>query len=204
MITTYSELTAAIAAWLNRSDLTSQIPTFVQLAHTRLNRDLRLARMETRASANTSAGDSILALPLDFLEMRSVRLATDPPIVLRAANPAEIEALCATSGRPGAYAIIGRSLKLAPTPNAAIGVALTYYASVPALSPTAASNWLLTEAPDVYLYASLAESAPYLHEDARVNTWAALYDRALDSLRAADLKARWGGSNLSSRPTRSV
>jgi hypothetical protein len=204
MITTYSQLTAAIAAWLNRSDLTLQIPTFVQLAHTRLNRDLRLARMETRASASTIVGEPMLALPLDFLEMRSVRLQTDPPIVLRAANPAEIETLCAAHGRSTAYATIGRSLRLAPTPDATIGVTLTYYAAVPALSTDNGSNWLLTEAPDVYLYAALAESAPYLHEDARVNTWAALYDRALDSLRAADLKARWGGSTLTSRPTRSV
>lgn len=204
MITTYSELTTAIAAWLNRNDLTSQIPTFVQLAHTRLNRDLRLARMETRASATITAGDSILPLPLDFLEMRSVRLVTDPPIVLRTANPSEIETLCAESGRPTAYAVIGRALKLAPTPDAAIGVALTYYAAVPALSSDNTGNWLLNDAPDLYLYAALAESAPYLHEDSRVQTWAALYDRALDSLRAADLKARWGGSALVSRPSRSV
>jgi hypothetical protein len=204
MITTYSDLTAAIAAWLNRSDLTPQIPTFIQLAHTRLNRDLRLARMETRASANTLPGNAMLALPEDFLEMRHVRLATDPPIILRAANPAEIDALGAVRGLPRAYATIGRALRLGPTPDAATGVALTYYARVPPLSPDNDGNWLLEEAPDVYLYAALAESAPYLHEDARVQTWAALYDRALDSLRTADLKARWGGSNLTSRPTRSV
>jgi hypothetical protein len=204
MITTYTELKAAIAAWLNRTDLTAQIPTFVQLAHTRLNRDLRLARMETRANADTSAGDPMLVLPDDFLEMRSVRLVTEPPLVLRAANPAEIEAMGAISGKPSAYATIGRSLRLAPTPDAPITVALTYYAAVPALSEANGNNWLLTEAPDVYLYAALAESAPYLHEDARVQTWAALYDRALDSLRNADLKARWGGSSLASRPTRSV
>ena len=40
---TYSELKSNIADWLNRSDLTSVIPTFISLAENRLNRQLRVA-----------------------------------------------------------------------------------------------------------------------------------------------------------------
>jgi len=38
---TFDELKTNIADWLNRTDLTSVIPTFITLAEARLNRQLR-------------------------------------------------------------------------------------------------------------------------------------------------------------------
>lgn len=43
MIQDYSTLKAAIADWLARADLTSRIPTFVQFAEARINRELRVS-----------------------------------------------------------------------------------------------------------------------------------------------------------------
>ena len=40
------------------------------------------------------------------------------------------------------------------------------------------AGWLLLDAPDVYLYGTLIQSAPYLQDDARTQTWAALYAAA--------------------------
>ena len=48
-ITTYSELKTSIADYLNRSDLTSIIPTFISLAEAQINRDVRTWQMENRA-----------------------------------------------------------------------------------------------------------------------------------------------------------
>lgn len=45
MITDYSSLKQAVADWLARADLTAQIPTFIQGAHARINRELRVASM---------------------------------------------------------------------------------------------------------------------------------------------------------------
>ena len=45
-----------------------------------------------------------------------------------------------------------------------------------------AANWLLTMAPDLYLYGALMEAAPYLKEDGRIQTWAAGLSNALASL----------------------
>jgi hypothetical protein len=43
-------------------------------------------------------------------------------------------------------------------------------------------NWLLTLAPDLYLYGALLESAPYIKEDGRIQTWALGLSTALDGL----------------------
>jgi len=73
---------------------------------------------------------------------------------------------------------------------------LLYYAKVPALSDSNTTNWLLTEAPDIYLYGSLLPSAPYLDEDERATTWAQFYAAAIQQLNQASDQARYSGSGL--------
>ena len=65
-ITTYAELQTAVGDFLNRSDLTATIPTFIDLCEAQLQRDIRHWKMEQRATS-TAAGQSV-ALPVDFLE----------------------------------------------------------------------------------------------------------------------------------------
>ena len=67
--TNYSDLKTEIANYLGRSDLTSQIPTFIRLAEERLARDLRTRHMLKVSQATMTADDSTVALPSDFLAM---------------------------------------------------------------------------------------------------------------------------------------
>jgi hypothetical protein len=71
---TFDELKTNIADWLNRTDLTSVIPTFITLAEARLNRQLRTTNQYTRADISTS--DQYLSMPSDFLEMRHIRMTS--------------------------------------------------------------------------------------------------------------------------------
>ena len=48
-------------------------------------------------------------------------------------------------------------------------------------------------APDAYLYGALLQSAPYLQEDARLESWGALYRSAVDAVNAESRAARWPG-----------
>lgn len=43
-------------------------------------------------------------------------------------------------------------------------------------------NWLLTAEPDIYLYATLVESAPYLKDDERIAVWEQRYQDAAEAL----------------------
>ena len=65
MATNYSELTAEIGDWLNRSDLTSVIPTFISFAEVGLERVLRVRQMIARANATVDTQYG--TVPADFL-----------------------------------------------------------------------------------------------------------------------------------------
>ena len=71
---TFDELKSNIADWLNRTDLTSVIPTFITLAEARLNRQLRTTNQYTRATLTSD--DQFLTMPTDFLEMRHLRMTS--------------------------------------------------------------------------------------------------------------------------------
>jgi hypothetical protein len=84
---------------------------------------------------------------------------------------------------------------LYPTPDDAYDIELLYVAKIPDLA-TASVNWVLQDAPDVYLYGSLLHSAPYLVEDARIAVWAQMYSAAVAQLNQSSEKARMSGSGL--------
>jgi hypothetical protein len=73
---------------------------------------------------------------------------------------------------------------------------MLYWAKFQNLSGTTTSNWVLQNAPDVYLYGALMEMEPFLQNDARIAVWAAGYDRAINNIQLQDDKDRHSGSAL--------
>ena len=197
-LATYDDLKAAIADWLNRTDLTAQIPDFIALTEASLNRDLRTREMVTTASLTVTAGNALVAMTDAMAEVRSVVLRTNPKAVLQYLTLQALDARYAlsVSGKPSAYTVSGAALKLAPVPDAAYALDVTYYAPVTALSDENPSNWVLASHPDLYLYGALVQASPFLGDDGRISTWAELYGRALGMLEAADTRAQWAGSPL--------
>jgi hypothetical protein len=198
-ITNYSNLQTTIADFLNRDDLTSVIPVFIQLAEGQMNRDVRHWQMETRSSGQQSAGDQYMQIPSDWMETIRFHLTGGGTQVLdlisRAAMADKREGAEDMSGSPQYYCHADGQFELYPTPDADYDMELLYVAKIPDLA-TNSTNWLLTLAPDVYLYGSLLHSAPYLQEDARVAVWAQMYSAAVARLNEASEKARYSGSGL--------
>lgn len=196
-ITNYSELKAAIANWLNRSDLTSVIPDFITLTESDLNRQVRHWRMEQRSTATFDTRYTLL--PTNFLEAVRLHLDTDErPVELLTALSLQKrrQENQDTLGKPQFYAIIDGQIEVQPSPDAAYTGELFYYTKVDALSDLNTSNWVLEYFPDVYLYGALMHSAPYLVDDARSGTWAALYQRGIDGINSNNDAAKFGGSGL--------
>lgn len=184
-ITTYTELKDAVADWLNREDLTAQIPDFIAFAEARLNRTLRTREMLTRR--RTATTDGFIKLPFDYLETFQLQLpanATNTPEPLTYIGPNEVAQYKATSmsGKTRYYTIIDGAFELIPTPSSSVELTITYYAKIPALSASQTTNWLLTKAPDLYLYATLLTAAPYLNNDERIPVWSQLATSAFDEL----------------------
>jgi hypothetical protein len=81
-LSTYTELKTAIADWLDRGDLTANIPDFITLAEARVNRELRIRPQEVRSTMTTTAGNRYHALPGGYLSMRNIQINNDPTVPL--------------------------------------------------------------------------------------------------------------------------
>lgn len=196
--TSYTALKETVANYLARTDLTVQIPDFIQLAEFRLRRDLRLRQMLKVSTTTSAANDSTVELPSDFLEMRDLHLNTNPVSVLKYESPNIFyrNSNSTITGRPNTYTVLAQEFQLAPIPDTDYTLQMLYYAAPPYLSSTNPSNIFLANCPDLLLYGSLAEAAPYLMDDARLQVWANLYDRGLNSLTISDDQGEYAGSPL--------
>jgi len=202
-LTTYTELKASLADWLNRSDLTSVIPDFISLAEAQMERQLRTRQMIVRATASFAAAAEYGTVPDDFLEVKSIKLDTNPVTSLTFQTIDSLDQLSNTtylsSGKPLYFSVVGNQFRLLPIPDGAYTAELVYYSKLTKLSASVATNWLLTQAPDVYLYGSLLQAAPYLQDDARIQVWSSLYQAGLDQLQIADDRGSTSGGALMAR-----
>jgi len=198
-LSSYTELKTTVANYLARSDLTDVIPDFIRLAEERLRRDLRIRQMLVVATALTTGGDSTVGLPSDFLEMRDIHVDLDPIVQLsyKAPNAFYASGKSTLSGRPTTYTVLASEFQLAPIPDSAYTLQMLYYAKPPLLSDTNPSNIFLANCPDALLYASLGEAEPYIMNDARLQTWAALYDRSVTAISNSDQSSEYGGQPMS-------
>ena len=86
---------------------------------------------------------------------------------------------------------------MAPVPDSAYTVKMLYYSAPEFLSDSNTSNAFVANAPDALLYAALLEAEPYLMNDARINTWGSMYDRAISTLTKSDEASQYSGVPLS-------
>jgi hypothetical protein len=184
----YSGLLASIAGWLMRDDLTAVIPDFVTLAEADMNAKMRLRAMLTTATVDAAGG----ALPDDCLQVKSVGLDGYDDLAFGTPGEAVSYAIDYAGGTAERWTIDGNNLVVSPTQTDG-SVTLRYYARIPALSDSNTSNHVLVASPGIYLYGSLLQAAPYLLDDARLQTWITLYQQAIDALQASDDAAEYPG-----------
>lgn len=197
-ITTYAELQTAVGDFLNRSDLTSVIPTFIDLAEADMQRRVRSYRMEARTTLTLNA--QYVDLPADWVETVRIRTTGSEGAALALMDPATMARLrqssADTAGRPLYYTVSAGQLELFPTPDDSYSADLLYISKIPALADDQTTNWVLTNFPDAYLYGALIHSAPYLKEDERLVTWAAMHKAAIDAMNSESDAAKSSGRGL--------
>ena len=210
-ITTYAQLKTATANWLNRDDATTalRIVEFISLAEATLNRkeEIRDERFDNNFTLNAAVVD----LPDDFREPLSMayndgtrfgQIEFVPPEML----PSKRGQLGLTDfPRFAAVVSNGTKLLLAPVPDQAYTVELNYITKLVSLDTgDNDKNWLLTSHPDIYLYATLIESAPYLKDDERLPLWQGELQRRLQELGRLKARQRLGGNAPKMRPRRPI
>lgn len=198
---TYSGLKTSIANFLNREDLTAQIPDFISLAEARFNRELRVNAMLQRDF--TVATNEYVQLPTDWLQHVSI-VITSPNDVHHALNYISAEEYydlrnTGLTGTPRFYTIIDNNILLLPVPSANVTLEIVYYGKIMPLSDVNPTNWLLTRSPDLYLHAALIQAEAYLQNDERVPLWVASVNKTIADMILESERAKRPQGALSAR-----
>lgn len=201
MITNYSTLQSAIADWLNRQDLTAQIPTFIQFCEADLNNRLRCREQIVRAEATSN--NEFVQLPSDWVEAINLQIVDGQnPLRYVTLDEADIIKHEHRYQRVHAYSLMNGAIELVPEPSDNVDIEMVYYRNIPALSDTNTSNWLLARAPDVYLYGALTHAAPFLLDDQRIQVFGGIYAGRVSALNEEAQKSMHSGSPLIARTRR--
>jgi len=197
-LSTYIGLKMAVSDWLDRPDLDNAIPHFITMAEARLKRDPRVRDQTCRGTWTITAdGD---ALPSDFGRLDAwyhdgTTYYGPIEIVSDLGKMKALHGLTAT-GVPRYAAIKGDRLFYAPAPDTTYETKMSYWRKLTALSGSNTTNWLLTGYPDVYLYAALAESVPYLTDETRGELWEGKLEAALSMMRRESWEQLYGGGTV--------
>lgn len=191
---TYANLKLAIARWLKRDDLTNDIDDFIDLCESDWGKKLRIRAMEDSTTGALSAGT--LALPSGYLQTRRFSISVNGAgKQLDQVTPDQVLGY-STNGEPERLAVLGDNMHFGPAPDGSYTYTHHFYKALTALSGSNTTNWILTNAPDVYLYGALLAAAPFLKNDVRILVWKDLYTNALAAVQTADKEDRYAGPGL--------
>jgi hypothetical protein len=197
----YADFKAYLARFVWRNGDTvfeADLDNMINMAHARLNRDLRVQDMSVTATAQLTA--DTLVLPADYVEMRTIT-SDSPPAPMQYVSPFERERIKlanATAFQP-IYSIAGNAIlfvgPMSPTDLTPRTVTMTYYAKIPDFAVTNTS-WLADLYLDLYTYAVLRHTPAYLKDDERLVLWKNEYEETLASVVNAESSRRYAGSPL--------
>lgn len=191
----HAQLKTAIAGWIQRSDLSDSIGTFIELAEARISRDLRLRAQVTITTLTADSGSA--PLPADFLEFKALVYADDAtPLRVGTLEQVFNDRARIDGYRPKFCMVTGSAIQFGPAADSSYTLNAAYYAKFAPLSGDTDTNWLLTNHPGLYLWAALAEAAPWMQEDARIATWEGKYAQDKQALERADKAAEFSGTGL--------
>lgn len=201
-IASYTDLKAAVADYLERSDFTSQIETFIQLAESRLSRELDVRTEETEASISSTPGSRFLDLPPDFRVARTLWID-------RGAGRYELEnvpvgkiPVTPVNGEPLFWSIDGTTIAFERAADQAYTFILRYLAFLDIASNSAPTsfwlllsngqpaNYVLTNYPDLYLFGAMIEAGDYLQDDNMVARYTSRFESALDRAKSHETRNR--------------
>jgi hypothetical protein len=188
-ISNYTELKAAVASWLHRSDMTVIIPDLIAIGEATINRKLRLLQMENVASLSTSITDRFATLPAGFMEAIDLALYADNyPQTLTQLPLSKINNnSLVNKGAPRFYSI-SSNVVFDVISDQVYTCSLRYIKKLDIATDT--TNFLLTAYPDIYLYSALMAAAPYIKNDERLGTWVQLLDDAIKSDNRSESRTR--------------
>lgn len=194
-ITDYASLTTAIGDWSERTYASTRTDQFIALAEAEFALMLRNYRREETATITTNSS-GVASLPSDFLKVRSLTRDYSGAVPL---IPAGWQSLInqnayGESGEPIWFAISEGSVKVAPI--AEDDFTLVYEAKLTALSSGNTTNWLITLAPQAYLYMCLATQEAFEKNFQEAAVWKAQAMEKLHDIGVLSDTAQYGNAEM--------
>lgn len=184
---------------VSQSDLSVQVLDLIIAAgERRIYRDVRSTTQDTLLSLTTTS--NLAPYPSDFIEMRGAPYVTGFSVTTYV--PWEeiqnlIQTGCNTTSHALRYSNQGDSLIFYPVQTDGTAVTGQYYKKFADIST--ALNAFFNRHPDLFLYASLAESAPFLGELTRLPIWEGKYQELAKSVNEEERRRQTRGSKLVTR-----
>lgn len=183
----YTDLRIAVGDHVGNRNLSDVMSRLVQQAESTLNKKLRCRQQIT--TETLTLVDGVVDLPDDFIEMLHVFGLNG--YQMQAGSLADS---LRTNSMYSKYSVDGSSLYISGFSG---DRGIRYYAKLPSLTlAPSMTNWLLEDAPDVYLYAVAFEAAKFLKDVELMQATKGLLDDAIKTLRIDDERARWANSTV--------
>ena len=191
----YSELKVNVASWIHRSDLTALIPTFIEMARSRICHDLESMHIEKRVSATLS--NEYTNLPTDLIDIRSIKINsrkinyfTEDQIVQHGYDSAV--------GNEAIYTIVANQLRVIGAPGSARLEIVYRYIPV-AMSGDTDQDVILANYPQLYIYASELEYLNWSENEDRAIKVVQYYKDSINQINTASEKAKRPSGTLAVR-----
>lgn len=176
-ISTYSDLIQEAKNWSGRPDIPeSQYHSFTYFTGSIANQVLRIAPMEWTAIVDVNP-DGTAVIPPDFQELKSITCVfnSETSVPLKRVswdqfvnfynNAEDRDTTSRWFSRQGGFWF------LAPKPPVGSKITVHYFRTIPDISETEQTNWLIQVAPLVYLYGTLHFLYMYILDEERAKYW---------------------------------
>lgn len=205
---TFGQMKTKVADYLNRSDLTSIIPDFINSVIHHLEKKYNFNYMlSTTQTFNFVDGTYTYAVPTRYKSTKAFNYDDNGDLV-PIVKKDEDDALriypdyTDDTGEPKTFSYLPATstFLIRPTPDASYTGYGRFWIFSADLSNDGDTHWLLTNAWEVVLYGALKEAAPYLIEDNRLIVWTALYKEAIKELKDYEFDEDTSGADMTSEP----
>lgn len=191
----YDGLVADVAKFLKRQDLTALIPDFVLFAESYF--DKKIYTNARRASYIISPTQNVFPSPTDMKQPIQAyyqgRLLDYFPIGFESSYGGGNGNVLGNG-----YQFIGNFISLS-VPTLGQQFRLDYYQTLEGLSSSNESNWLLEDAPDIYLAGVLHEGFSYVRDLEKAAYWLQKRDAAIEIYIDDDVSSRHPAGPLTIR-----
>lgn len=198
---TYDGLKSAVDDYLNRegyAQITQRTDEFIEMAQRRVNRKCRLPAMEAVRVLSVDANGKAL-LPAGFMDVKYIVVSTSTAAwALARSTFTEVKKYQDGTqySQPRVFDIEAGSIYIGAIPESGQTVTLVYYKELPLVSSTVESNWFTDHAPEVLLWAALAEAAVFMKDFELAEAYELKYMQAMKDLQDERAKSEHSGSPM--------